>query len=84
MTQLVAGSKGAPIAQHSSVASNATGLTEEQMLDTIQNILYPGSKRESALMILDYCKASKIDPMAKSLHIVPMSVKNKDGKYEFP
>lgn len=81
--ELTTGTKANPIAQHSSVDQRAVTLTEEQMLDTIQNILYPGSKRESALMVLNYCKAAKIDPMAKAIHIVPMSVKNKDGKYEY-
>ena len=35
-------------------------------------------------MVLDYCKAAKLDPMQKPVHIVPMSVKNAlTGKYEY-
>jgi phage recombination protein Bet len=35
-------------------------------------------------MVLDYCKAAKLDPMQKPVHIVPMSIKNAvTGKYEY-
>jgi len=37
--------------------------------------LYPGARIESALMVLDYCAARKLDPMKKPCHIVPMKVK---------
>lgn len=44
--------------------------------------LYPGAKPESALMVLDYCAARKLDPMKKPCHIVPMKVKVGDD-YEW-
>jgi phage recombination protein Bet len=50
----------------------------------LKNSLYTGAKDESILMVLDYCKAGKLDPMQKPVHIVPMSVKNAaTGRYEF-
>ena len=50
--------------------------------NTLKNSMYAGAKDDSILMVLDYCKAKKLDPMTKCLHIVPMSVKGTDGKYE--
>lgn len=47
--------------------------------------IYPNAKHHSICMVIAYCKAKKIDPMLKPVHIVPMSVKTdrKDdrGKY---
>lgn len=35
-------------------------------------------------MVIQYCRAAKLDPMQKPVHIVPMSVKDsKSGKYEW-
>ena len=49
----------------------------------LKNNLYIGAKDESILMVLDYCKAGKLDPMQKPVHIVSMSVKNlATDKYE--
>jgi len=50
--------------------------------NTLKNSLYAGAKDDSILMVVDYCKARKLDPMMKPVHIVPMSVKGQDGKYE--
>ena len=47
----------------------------------LQNSVYPGAADESILMVVDYCKALKLDPMQKPVHIVPMSVKQGD-KYQ--
>jgi phage recombination protein Bet len=46
--------------------------------NTICNSLYPGAKAESVLLVLDYCKARKLDPMKKPCHIVPMKLKQGD------
>ena len=44
----------------------------------------PVQRDESIKMVLDYCKAAKLDPMQKPVHIVPMSVKNaQTGRYEY-
>jgi phage recombination protein Bet len=49
---------------------------------TLKNSLYPGAANDSILMVIDYCKARKLDPMKKPCHIVPMNVKDaKTGEY---
>lgn len=53
------------------------GVTPAQYL-VLTKSLYPGAKPESALMVLDYCAARKLDPMKKPCHIVPMKVKVND------
>lgn len=51
---------------------------------TLMNSLFPGARAESVLMVIDYCKARKLDPMKKPCHIVPMKVKDaKSGEYEW-
>jgi phage recombination protein Bet len=42
----------------------------------LQSTVYPGAKPESILMVLDYCRARKLDPLKKVVHIVPMEVRN--------
>lgn len=49
--------------------------TDDEIVDVLVNSLYPGAKRESAKMVLAYCRAAGLDPMQKPVHIVPMSVK---------
>ena len=57
--------------------------------NVLKETLYPGAKDESIAMVLSYCKARKLDPIKKPVHLVPMSVKSgkKDGNgkdiYEF-
>lgn len=50
----------------------------------LQETLYPGSTDQEVAMILSYCKARRIDPVLKPVHLVPMSVKtgkkDKDNK----
>ena len=43
--------------------------------------LFPGAKAESVLLVIDYCRARKLDPLKKPCHIVPMEVKTADGSY---
>lgn len=47
---------------------------EEAAWRTAMNNLFPGAKPESVLMVFDYCKARKLDPLKKPCHIVPMEV----------
>ncbi len=49
---------------------------EEQLIKVLQDSLYPGAKKESVAMVINYCNASELDPMQKPVHIVPMNVKN--------
>lgn len=51
------------------------GLDEFQWR-TLTNSLFPGAKPESVLMVVDYCRARKLDPLKKPCHIVPMYVKD--------
>lgn len=41
---------------------------------TLQNSVFPGSKDESIILAVDYCKARKLDVLKKPCHIVPMNV----------
>ncbi len=50
-------------------------VSDEQMLEVMSNSLYPGCKPESVEMVLAYCRARRIDPLLKAVHIVPMQVK---------
>lgn len=47
-------------------------LNENEMFNVLSNSLYPGAARESIQLVINYCKASKLDPMLKPVHIVPM------------
>lgn len=38
--------------------------------------LYPGAQDQSIVMVYEYCKVRKLDPLKKPVHIVPMSVKD--------
>jgi phage recombination protein Bet len=71
------------------VAKNEKNLSivdiEENTFRVLQETLYPGSTDQEVAMILNYCKARKIDPILKPVHLVPMNVKtdkkDRDGKY---
>lgn len=64
-----------------SVQLKERGVTNAQW-HTLTKSLYPGAKPESALMVIDYCKARGLDPMKKPCHIVPMEVKS-GNRYEW-
>lgn len=38
----------------------------------LQSSIYPNSKAASVMMVIDYCRASGLDPLQKPVHIVPM------------
>lgn len=54
---------------------------DEAAWRTAMTSLFPGAKPESVLMVFDYCKARKLDPLKKPCHIVPMQVRDADGNY---
>jgi len=65
-------------------AINTTNEIDQHIWLALKNSLYTGARDESIKMVLDYCKAAKLDPMQKPVHIVPMSIKNAvTGKYEY-
>lgn len=59
---------------------NVTSINQLQNIDqntfsVLKETLYPGAKDESIAMVLSYCKARKLDPIKKPVHLVPMNVK---------
>jgi phage recombination protein Bet len=57
---------------------------DDSTWSALKNSLYTGAKDESIKMVIDYCKAGKLDPLQKPVHIVPMSVKDAaTGKYSY-
>jgi phage recombination protein Bet len=62
---------------------NELATIDASILNALRTSLYPGAKDESIEMVLSYCKAAKLDPMQKPVHIVSMSVTDKKtGKKE--
>lgn len=54
---------------------------DEASWRTAMGSLFPGAKAESVLMVFDYCRARKLDPLKKPCHIVPMRVKTSTGDW---
>lgn len=48
---------------------------ETRMLEVLRASLYPGARIDSVRMVLEYCKAQRLDPFSKPVHLVPISVK---------
>lgn len=53
----------------------AFALPEDQLIKTLGASLYPGANIDSIKLVLGYCRAQRLDPMQKPVHIVPMKVK---------
>lgn len=45
---------------------------DNALIDVMSQSLYPGAQRESVEMVLSYCRAAKLDPLLKPVHIVPL------------
>lgn len=52
--------------------NRAVAVTEEEVMHTLQNSLYPGASPASIKLVISYCKAASLDAMQKPVHIVPM------------
>lgn len=52
--------------------NNLPAMTESDLINVLQSSLYPGADVNSVRMVIDYCRASGLDPMQKPVHIVPM------------
>lgn len=52
--------------------SNITKQNEQELIQVLQNSLYPGAAVGSVQMVLNYCAAAGLDPMQKPVHIVPI------------
>jgi len=57
------------------VEQGALALPEEKLFAILESSLYPGAKLESIALVVNYCRAAKLDPLQKPVYIVPMSVK---------
>lgn len=57
-------------------------INENEMIAVLTSSLYPGANINSVKLVLSYCKAAGLDPLQKSVHIVPMDMKtgNKDSE----
>lgn len=49
--------------------------SDDDLIRVLCSSLYPGAKRDSAALVLSYCRAISIDPMLKPVHIMPMRCK---------
>jgi len=52
---------------------------DNAVLSALKSSLYTGAKDDSIQMVVEYCKACKLDPMQKPVHIVPMWDKNTES-----
>lgn len=50
----------------------ALSMDEKQLITVLENSLYPGAQSTSIALVINYCRASGLDPMMKPVHIVPM------------
>jgi len=51
-------------------------VSNQELTEVLRSSLYPGASDASIAMVLSYCKAAGLDPMQKTVHIVPMWDKN--------
>lgn len=64
-------------------AVSSRGIDRSQW-NTLCRSLYPGANPASVVLVIDYCRARKLDPMKKPCHIVPMQVKDaRTNTYEW-
>ena len=52
-------------------------MNEAELMQVLQNSIYPGADPASIKLVIGYCRAGHLDPLQKPVHIVPMSVKVK-------
>lgn len=52
--------------------SNDLVVSDDELMSVLRSSVYPGAKDESIRLVVNYCKAKKLDPIQKPLHIVPM------------
>jgi phage recombination protein Bet len=58
--------------EHNPMQLASSVLGRGELVKVLQSSLYPGASTGSVELVLDYCIASKLDPMQKPVHIVPM------------
>jgi phage recombination protein Bet len=47
-------------------------VSDSDMVKTLQTSLYSGGSEASIMMVINYCREAKLDPLLKPVHIVPM------------
>jgi len=52
--------------------ANTFNYDDPALFRVLKETLYPGAQDTSVAMVLDYCRAARLDPMTKPVHIVPM------------
>jgi len=57
----------------------AFAMPEAELYQVLESSLYPGAKPQSIALVVNYCRASLLDPLQKPVHIVPMRVKRPGG-----
>lgn len=71
----------------SGITEKTTGgaltMSEEELVSVLSNSIYPGAKLESIKMVIGYCRASRLDPLQKPVHIVPMNVKKPGSRNDY-
>ena len=50
--------------------------SDADLIGALRASHYPGARDESVWMVINYCRAMRVDPMLKPVHIVPMKVSN--------
>lgn len=45
---------------------------DDKSIEMFRNSLFPGAKKESVIMVIEYCRHARLDIMLKPVHIVPM------------
>jgi phage recombination protein Bet len=64
-------------------AAQRRGIDESQW-NTLAQSLYPGARPDSVILVIDYCRARRLDPLKKPCHIVPIEVKDtRTSRYEW-
>lgn len=57
---------------HQQNQQNALTASDADIRTALKTSLYPGATDSSVDLVLSYCRAAKLDPMQKPVHIVPM------------
>lgn len=55
-------------------------ISEPELMEVLESSVYPGASQASIKLVIAYCRASRLDPLQKPVHIVPMDVKVKKQK----
>lgn len=50
-------------------------MEESELMEVLETSLYRGAKRTSIKMVVGYCRAQRLDPLQKPVHIVPVNTK---------